>query len=122
MALAEQEVQRARQFHYPISLVTVLVESPDSEAVQQIGDAIKSLIRRSDLIGLAPGLSALHLLLKDAMLSEAGRVIGRIRATTAMVFAVTLKFGVACLPTTAQTLRELMEQADQGAVQAEPGS
>jgi len=118
--LAEREVQKARQFHYPVSLVTVLVESLDTDAVPRTGEAIRTLIRRSDVIGLVPGLSALHLLLRDAMLSETRRVVERIRAS-ATASSVTVKFGAACLPATAQTLYELMEQADQAAVQSEPG-
>jgi hypothetical protein len=116
MGLAELEVQKARQFHYPICLVTILVESSDREAVQRTGEAIRSLIRRSDLISLAPGLSALHVLLRDTMPSEVRRVIERIRAA-ATASSVVLRFGAACLPTMARTLQELMERADQEAVQ-----
>jgi hypothetical protein len=119
--MVQAEVEKAVRIRYPVSLVTVLVEPPASEAVQLTREAISLLIRRSDVISLVPGLSALHLLLPDALLPETERVIERIRAR-ALSSSLTLKFGAACFPTTAQTARELLEQADQRAVEPKPDS
>jgi hypothetical protein len=120
MGLADLEFQKALRLRYPVSLVTILVESPDRDDVRRIGKAIQPLIRRTDAIGLVPGLSALHLLLVDALLPEAALVIGRVRAIP-IPSTCRLRFGAACLPSTAHTLSELIAKAIQEAVQSGSG-
>src|SRR5262249_16049247 len=116
--LVEVEVRNALRIRYLVSLVTVLVEPPASEAIQLTREAISSTIRRSDVISMVERLCSLHLMIVEAGRSETERVIERIRAR-ALASSVKLEFGAACVPTTAQTSHELLEQADQGAV--EPG-
>jgi hypothetical protein len=118
--MVELELHKALRLQYPVSLVTVLVESPTAEVMQTV-EAIRELLRSSDVVGLTPGLFMLHLLLPDTLLPEAERVIERIRAS-ALLSSVKLKFGAACFPTTAQTAHELREKADRDAIQPEPGS
>src|SRR5262249_47967646 len=117
--MVQAEVENAIRIRYPVSLVTVLVEPPASDAIQLTREAISLLVRRSDVISLVQVVSALHLLLPDALLPEAERVIERIRAHVRSS-SVALKFGAACFPTTVQTAGELLEQADQRA--AHPGA
>jgi hypothetical protein len=112
--LAELEVQKALRLQYPVSVVTIVViEGEPAERtrlVEQMALVIARVLRSTDSVSDHPKVVGLRLLLVDIAVENIERVIRRIVDHVGQT--ITLRFGVACFPTTARSVSELLLQAD----------
>lgn len=124
------EIYKAARLRYPVSVLAVLpagVPEPHRLA-EQVAEAIRPVIRSTDVIGLRPSSAGLYVLLIDAAPPDVPAISERIRDEVGRHLfqvdgdrkAVTLRLGSACFPTTANTLKDLMAQADTRARKARP--
>lgn len=122
----EVELRKAMRLHYPVSLLTVLLdpegggEIPDPRRLgEQTTRVIAPVIRDTDMIRLPAASPTLQVLLVNADLDDLPDVILRILAEVRPHLfqidgdqkALVLSVGGACFPATAATAENLIDQA-----------
>lgn len=128
--LAQQEIDRARRFHEPLSLAILDIDhfkqindryghAAGDEAIVQVTRTVANSIRRIDAVGRIGG-EEFAVLLPRASVEAAGEMLQRLRLALSQVhiaaeahrFQLTVSMGVAQLTADAPDLASLMRRAD----------